>query len=297
VVNNLLHKVHTILFLIFQGTFFKVLIRKKSQRKYAKAKATNKTSINIIYNGIKLNLYTDSKLSDILMFKQFEFEEQSFVKYYLKKGGIFVDIGSNIGLFSLIASKIVGKNGRVYSFEPTPETFIRFKQNIKLNNIRNICPYNLAVSNKSGMRDFLVSHDGYDAWNSFGKPSAGEEIEKIKVNTITFDEFMNQNNIGKIDLIKIDVEGWELNVLNGGQNYFNKSNSAAILIEFGDINLQNAGFKSKDLYDLLLKFGYYMYRYDYHNRLLIKDNLRKEYPYCNLIALKESHLVGLKVVN
>lgn len=291
----MLHKVQTILFLIFRGTFFKVVIRKRSQRRYSKAKDTNKPSVIINYNGIKLNLYTDSKLSDILIFQPFEIEEQCFLKYYLKKGGIFVDIGSNIGLFSLIAAKIVGEKGRVYSFEPTPETFFRFKQNIELNKKENIYPYNIAISNQTGLQDLSISHDGYDAWNSLGKPSAGEDIERIKVNTLSFDEFINQFNIEKIDLIKIDVEGWELNVLNGGQHYFNKSNSAAILIEFGDINLQNAGFKSKELYDLLLSFGYNLYRFDCSKHLLIRESLREEYPYCNLIALKQYHLAELEV--
>ncbi len=290
------HKTKTFFLLIIRGTLFKVLREKRLRKKYLRAKELNKISIITKYNGIKLNLYTDSKFSDILVYEQFEINEQCFLKYFLKKNGIFIDMGSNIGLYSLIASKIIGRKGRVYSFEPTPETFLRLKQNVFLNKKKNISLYNIALSNISGRQEFSISHDGYDAWNSFSKPSGGKVIEKILVNSITFDDFIYQNNLKGIDLIKIDVEGWEINVLKGGQNYFNKSTSAAIIIEFTDINLQGAGFSSKELYNLLLSFGYQLFTFNCSKKSLTRDALRAEYPYSNLIALKQFHLNKLKII-
>jgi FkbM family methyltransferase len=292
---KLVHKIQTFLRLVWQGTLVNIIIRNRSQKRYQEAKKNKKFSVEVKYNSIKLNLYTDSKLCDALMDQNFEIDEQCFLRYYLRKGGIFFDIGSNIGIFSLIGANIVGRKGSVYSFEPTPETYFRLKQNIKLNKAKRIFPFNMALSDKSGLQDFLVSNDGYDAWNSFGKPSAGSVFENIKVRTITFDEFLSQQNIEKIDLIKIDVEGWEINVLNGGKNYFNRLTSAAILIEFGDINLSNAGFTSEELYNRLVSFGYELYTFNCSQQLLTKEFLRPSYPYCNLIALKQCHKDALKL--
>jgi FkbM family methyltransferase len=293
---RLLHRSKTFLLLIFRGTLIKVLKEKRLKKVFLKAKELNKPSILIRYNGIKLNLNIKSKFSEILVHGPFELEEQCFLKYFLKRNGVFIDVGSNIGLFSLIASKRVGKKGKVYSFEPTPETFKWLQLNISVNRIKNIYASNIAVSNNSGKQEFKISGDGYDAWNSFGIPSEGKVIEKIQVNTITFDDFICLNNLERIDLIKIDVEGWEINVLKGGKKYFNKCTSAAILIEFTDINLQNAGFSSTELYNLLISYGYKLFTFNCSQKLLLKDNLREEYPYLNLVALKQFHLdkLGIK---
>lgn len=292
---KIIHKTKTFFLLLIQGTLIDTVRRKYAKRKYQKAKKLNKSKVRVCYNGIKINLYLDSKLSEILVFKPFEKEEQSFLSFFLKKGGIFVDIGSNIGLYSLIASKIVGEEGKVYSFEPTPEIFNRLKENIKANRIRNIYPYEIALSNKSGTQPFLISRDGYDAWNSFGKPSEGREFDKILVETTTLDEFIEHSGIEKIDLVKLDVEGWEVNVLHGGIKYFSSSQAAAILVEFTDINQRNAGYSSRELYFSMLKLGYQFFTYNSLNKLLTKESLREEYPYLNLIALKRFHLQKLGI--
>jgi FkbM family methyltransferase len=278
-----------------RGTLFKVLKEKRLKIIFQRAKELNISSILIRYNGIKLNLHTESKFSEMLIFESFESEEQCFIKYFLRRNDVFIDVGSNIGLFSLLAAKIVGKNGKVFSFEPTPETFRWLQHNIFINGIKNISSINIALSNYSGEQEFNISHEGFDAWNSFGIPSAGNVIEKIHVTTVTFDDFICQNNLERIDLIKIDVEGWEINVLKGGQNYFNKSTSAALLIEFTDSNLIGAGFSSKELYNLLLSFGYQLFTFNCSLKLFIRETLRAEYPYLNLVALKQFHLDKLKI--
>ena len=93
--------------------------------------------------------FKDSELSKMIN-KGFEKDEIQFVKNYLKNGDTFFDIGANIGLYSIVAAKIVGNNGKVFGFEPTPTTFSRFLMNVSLNNFDDIVVCNnIGLSNKT----------------------------------------------------------------------------------------------------------------------------------------------------
>jgi FkbM family methyltransferase len=289
-INKPLHKFLTALHLGLQGQLFKTIREKYLLKRYKQAFSSQKETVLVYYDGIKLELNTKSKLSELIAFNRFEHDDLEFVRFFLKPGGTFVDIGSNIGLYSLIASDKVGKNGKVYAFEPTPETYQRLRNNILVNKFDNIVSYKKAVSNKTGIEQFSISLDGYDAWNSLGKPSEGKIIEKITIDTISLDDFFQMNNITNIDLIKIDVEGWEVNVLRGGENYFRSTKSAALIIEFTDINLLNAGFCAYDLFSILKDFGYQLFSFDAKNKSFNSHKFQESYPYINLIGFKPHHI-------
>lgn len=234
-------------------------------------------------NGIKINLYKDSVLSR-LIYNGFEKEETDYLTKILKQGDVFVDIGSNIGLFSLIASKIVGDEGTVLSFEPTPLTFSRLNENVKLNNLKNINTKNIGLSDKEGDLNFYVSNNGHDAWNSFA-PSQDNKLERsIQVSVSTLDVELKDIDKSKIKLVKIDVEGWEKFVLYGGEEFFIKYRPI-VMVEFTEENTFNAGYPVYDIYDVMQDFGYEWYRISEGE--LIKEEKKLHYPYDNLIALKK----------
>jgi hypothetical protein len=87
---------------------------------------------------IKIKLYFDSVLCRFIYCDNFEWRERQFLNDFLRSGDIFVDIGANIGLFTLIASLRVGHNGKVYSFEPCLNTFRRLVRNVELNRMNNV---------------------------------------------------------------------------------------------------------------------------------------------------------------
>ena len=115
-----------------------------------------------IDENLEMKLFRDSVLSK-LIYKGFEVDETSFVKLLLNEGDVFVDIGANVGLFSLIASQKVGASGMVISFEPTPVTFERLQENINLNHLKNIDARRVALSDQAGSMDFYISENGHDA--------------------------------------------------------------------------------------------------------------------------------------
>ena len=175
-----------------------------------------------------------------------------FIKRYLKKGMVVVDIGANIGLYSMFFSKYVGENGKIISFEPFPVTYEHLLQNLKINNICNVTAYNYAISDRKESR--VIYKDQYnDGANSlvFDENNNGNE----KVTTLIFDDFWNETLsklISDINLIKIDVEGWELFVLKGMIKTLNEK-SPVILMGHNGFRYKQSSIEA---YEFLAGLGY-----------------------------------------
>lgn len=142
----------------------------------------------------------------------FEKAEINIAAKYIKKDSIVLDIGANIGLHALSFSAIVTE-GLVIAFEPQPKTFGILQKNIIQNSIKNIIPLNLAVAQNAEIADFFVMDD--DAYSSLIDTGRKVLSEKINVVCTTIDGLLGRI---KVDFIKIDVEGLELDVLNSMVN-------------------------------------------------------------------------------
>ncbi|MBL7916861.1 MAG: FkbM family methyltransferase, partial [Bacteroidia bacterium] len=150
--------------------YFKKRKKEKDWQNWLKIfKSTNTMDFNLS-EKLKIRLYKDSILSKCI-YQGFEQIEIEFICKYLKQGDVFFDIGSNMGLFSLYASELVGNMGKIYAFEPTKGIYKRLIENIELNGIKNIVPVNKGISDKNGTLALNISDNGHDAWNSFAKIS------------------------------------------------------------------------------------------------------------------------------
>lgn len=231
-------------------------------------------------DGIKINLYKDSILSRFI-YEGFEQEEIDFMLKTLEKDDIFLDIGSNIGLFSLLASKKVGAKGKIICFEPAPTTYKRLLENIDLNQFQNIEPRNIGLSDSEGELKFYFSDTGFDAWNSF---APDYRLKKsITINTFTLDKQLENIDKSKIKIVKIDVEGWEKFVIKGGKSFF-QNFAPIVMVEFTEDNTFNAGYPIHDIFVELEQFGYEWFSIE--NGDLVKEKKKMHYPYVNLIAKK-----------
>ena len=132
-----------------------------------------------------------------------------------KKEWTVVDIGAAFGIYALRASKMVGKNGLVIAIEPDPINFKFLKHHIKLNRVSNIVPVNSAVGDRVGTVK-LYQREALS--HSINRPYFG--CKYIMVKMLTFDYLMRSLNIDHIDLLKVDVEGAELEVLKGIKETF-----------------------------------------------------------------------------
>lgn len=249
-----------------------------------------------IQSNVRIKLYFDSKLSQLIYCEDFEWQERKFINAFLRPGDIFVDIGANIGLFTVIAANIVGNSGHVYAFEPCSRTYQRLLANTQLNHLNNVSCYQLALSDEETQTNMTISLDGYDAWNSLARPIAGEQFAVERVDCTTWNKFVRKNSLfGRIKLMKIDVEGWETHVLGGGYEVFSRQDAPVLLVEFTEEASKSAGSSCKVLYRMLEELGYKMFIYDAKLKRLVSDPLRKTYPYINLIVTKRPEEIYIRI--
>ena len=164
-----------------------------------------------------------------------------------------IDIGAQSGLYSLFAKYL--KNSIFYSFEPFIDTFNCLNDNLKLNNITNVKTYNIGLSDNKGTYILNTSkeHNGLHTMGT--NPIRFNDIKPITINVDTIDECFYNKNI-PVHFIKIDTEGWEYNILKGGENTIKKY-KPIIQLEWNITNMKQCNIVETDLLDLLNKYGYY----------------------------------------
>lgn len=170
---------------------------------------------------------------------QYEIGTTQVLESILQSGMVFIDAGAHVGYFSLIAARLVGPEGLVYSFEPDPSNHQLLEKNIELNNYKNVTPVNSALSDRPGtMTLHLTSLDtGRHSLYPQDIPLKGQ----INVPTTTLDAFLDARGWPQIDLIKMDVEGSEEDVINGMSELMKRNPKPQLLIEFNPALLRRAG--------------------------------------------------------
>ena len=208
-----------------------------------------------------------------------------------------MDAGANIGLFTLIAAKLVGEQGSVHAFEPVSQVYQRLQQNIVLNRLTNVWAHKIALSDETAQSQITIALNGYDAWNSMAQPTAGEAFSTESIQAMQLDNFVEQQSLldSSIALIKIDVEGWESHVLQGGEQLFSSSIAPTLLIEFTEVNCQAAQSSCRSLYRQLEAYGYEMFLYSDESRQLTPEPIREHYEYSNLVATKDAEYVQMRL--
>jgi len=161
--------------------------------------------------------------TDIKMVYDINHSIESYNKHYsIKEGDVVLDIGGYHGLYSIGISKLAGKTGEIYVFEPNPDSYRILKENIERNHIKNIIPINQAVYNKTGQFRFFKKRAGSRIVAKTFKTNTKNSI--IQVPTITLEEFIKAKHISHIDFIKMDAEGSEIEITQDIKSIPNKSN-------------------------------------------------------------------------
>lgn len=185
--------------------------------------------------------------------------EMKYLKKFLKPEMVFLDIGANVGEFTLAAAKLLDR-GRVIAFEPHPNIYRQLGRSVELNNYNNVSLFNLALGKKSGELELYGPSDAHnEGMYSLIKGAVRTEIV-AKVPIETLDEIVERESLERVDFIKIDVEGAELFVLQGGTKTLER-HKPTMLIEFSEETFREAGYKPSDLKDFLDRYGYEYYSF------------------------------------
>lgn len=173
----------------------------------------------------------------------------------LRPGDIFLDIGANIGLMTLAAARVVGPQGRVYAFEPVSSTLALLKRNLELNDFQNVHPQPTALGSARETRP-IYEHLEVNRGAASLVPS-GASPTGVFVPVTTLDSFVRAARLeGRIRAVKIDVEGWEAEVLAGGRDTFAAPAGPAVIVEYST-NVQLAKGVHTDVYDFLASVSDY----------------------------------------
>ena len=166
---------------------------------------------------------------------------------------VIMDVGANIGYYSVQFSDLT--DGKVYSFEPMSYQHSVLKRNLALNGIENVIPVKRIVSNTSGEKRIYYSGPENTGASSLVKETG--EYEDIQATTI--DEFCLEHEIARIDLMKIDVEGHEMDVLRGMSGCLRQQRVRHLFVEISCDNLLKAGSSVQELCAFLKASGYHPY--------------------------------------
>lgn len=168
------------------------------------------------------------------------------------KDKTIIDVGANIGTFTIAFAKRVGDNGKVIAIEPTEETFRLLKENCAYNCGNNTALINIGCYNKKGMMTFFENYE-YPTGNTFYIEESdyikSEEMKPTKVAVDTIDNICEFEK--SVDLIKIDVEGCELQVLEGAVETIQKHNPKILFEAWEDEDARKINL-------FLAKYGYYV---------------------------------------
>lgn len=170
----------------------------------------------------------------------------------LRPGDIALDIGAHVGYFAMLFRLAVGAGGRVFAFEPLAATYRRLLHNVMVNGYTNVLPLPLAVAGQVGTADFHLNLENEGASSLVS--TAGPVVGPVQV--ITLDSLFRENLDIRPRLMKIDVEGAEMDVLLGAANWFDRQGPDLVILEINRGALANDGASEMDIRNFFERRGY-----------------------------------------
>ena len=173
----------------------------------------------------------------------------------MKPGMVFYDIGANVGLYSILAGKLVGEGGAVHAFEPQKKLVAQLKRNIASNGLSNVNIWEAATSSEV-KRDKLVQLSSTNTGQACLTHGDAEGLEQEEVSCVTLDSMVAEGKIPPCDVIKVDIEGAEHEALKGAEGILQERPPKAIFFECIDEHLGRFNSSAEELIGFLSSLGY-----------------------------------------
>jgi FkbM family methyltransferase len=255
-----------------------------------------KTTPWVEINGFKLqvDLRDDGVGFPLFVNRAYEPLETAFLRSALKPGMCFVDVGANIGYYTTMASQLVGTGGQVIAIEPDPYNFRLLTANVQANRLNNVVLLNLALGSQPGdgflsrSRANLGDHRLWDC---------GDEREHVRVRIDTLDNIIDSRGLREPDFVKMDVQGYEYQVVRGMQKVQDRIPRLVVLSEYWPHGLSEAGANPGAFLGFFRTGGFEVYHLGENSRLcqvrweqigdLVPNRPNPEANYANLVFRKE----------
>lgn len=247
---------------------------------FFRSKIGKKPKIVSVFGDMKFICFPDSAHALSLFFNGTEYDNWDIMKFIdkiLMPSDRFIDIGANVGIMTLLAASKVGVNGTIISIEPLSENVAKLKENITLNNIKNIDILQIGLSDVAG--EFYFTKEDVGSHMTDIEDSNTEVIKVLQLDTVL------QNQTEAYNVTKIDVEGMELLVLKGAEESIRKNIMPLIIIEVNGLH-ERYGISRNDISDFLTERNYIFGNYNHDYKTLYIDNRLHE----DTIAVKKDYL-------
>lgn len=246
-----------------------------------------------VYNVLGHGMFLDEKDSlQLSVHGVYEPFQTELAIGLIKKGDVVLDIGANIGYYTLIFARQVGPNGRVFAFEPEPANFAILKRNIEMNGYENVIMVPKAVSNATGrIRLYLCEenrgdHRIYDS---------GDGRQSLEVEAVRLDDYFDGYD-GQVDFIKMDIQGAEARALQGMAGLLERHRHLTMMTEFWPVGLKRCGTDPQEYLKSLIDRGFEIFHINEQSRqvevVVVPDLLALHAPekgsYTNLLCRRPS---------
>lgn len=240
--------------------------------KVAGAMLMKRSEVTVNREGIRLTVRVGNGRGLFCAVAGTEYEaEMRWFLGKMKEGNLFVDVGANIGVYTLHASRRVGAKGKVFAFEPTPDTFSDLQQNVQSNRCFNVTCEKIALADRIGEGHLVEC--GRAASNAISLlPPTGK---RVTISVRTLDNYCQTNRIQKVDFIKVDIEGGEADFFSGGIQTLKKDRP---IILFESAHTGPAYLER----EILRGLGYNLYIY---NREVLEVAGNEASPSGNIVAI------------
>jgi FkbM family methyltransferase len=239
------------------------------------------------WNGVRhmkrrgLQIESDLSIDDVgrtlYTYGSLDYYDESAIRRMLQPASVCLDIGAHIGYYSLLLSRWAGPDGRVFSYEPVPYTYSFLVRNLKQNNASNVKPEQAAIGKREGVVRMFAAKGKRLGWSTVG--DAGE----LEVRCATIDSELARLNLKNVDFMKIDVEGYELMTLIGGELTIRQMRPR-IMFEVNRQALQQHDSSPAMLQDFFLSRNYGLFRAD-RDKLRTVSDIGTGPSYFNVFAL------------
>jgi FkbM family methyltransferase len=211
--------------------------------------------------GLRYLLFpTDAVYESFLNDGYYERAEQNFCARYVEPGMTLFDVGASQGFYTLLFASLAGAE-RVHAFEPEEGNFRRLRTNLELNGFEAVHASRLAAVREPGEVALNVFPPELYGWHTLGTPSLevdgrrAEPESRQRVRGVALDAYCAEHGIERIDLMKLDVEGAELDALTGAEQLLRERRIRCLLFEVSEAMVEGMGHEPAEIFDLLRGVG------------------------------------------
>lgn len=235
--------------------YWKIIKQQKHPLRFIASRVLIKLRLSSLFAieqaGFRLKFYPTALSATLWVDPDDRHDDEIFFKRFLRPGNSVIDVGANIGNTALAAAALVGDGGRVIAIEPHPKIYRYLRKNIELNNFKNIVSFNIAMGEKEGVA-YISDRKRTDDQNSLAGDKVGLPIDIKRLDDVSTD-------LAGVDLLKIDVEGYEKYVLLGAEKILQRTE--CVYYESWESHFNKYGYSTADISELLMKHGFHLYKF------------------------------------